>query len=109
LLVLGCGAGGSFTPAEGAPQRAARSPQSVEVVANAGPEHVELGQIKAASGVHPPTGDGKDEVLAQLKEIAGEHGCEAIVVNEPEEDLYATSNGTPLYKTHQRARCFAKR
>lgn len=114
LALAGCGAGGSFTPAAGAPHRPARAAGSVRVQLGAEPGQIELGRIKAASGVHPPTSSGIEEgragVRDQLLTIAAEHGCEAIVLLDvPVEDLYATSNGTPLYKTHQEARCLAKR
>jgi hypothetical protein len=112
--LVGCGAGGSFIPAAGAPERPARSPDSVKVQVDADDDQIELGRIKAASGVHPPTTSGieggQHGVREQLKKIAAEHGCEAIVLlDSPVEDLYATSNGTPLYKTYQNASCFAKR
>ena len=38
--------------------------------------------------------------------MAGEHGCEVVVAGGPHDSLYATSNGTPLYKTHVDGRCY---
>jgi hypothetical protein len=57
------------------------------------------------SGTHTPLDDGKVEVLTQLLAAAGEQGCDAIVLGVAEEKIFATSNGTPLYKTHQSASC----
>src|SRR6187431_1801291 len=107
-----CGASAAFEPTAAPPHAtSARSPESVALL-NAPPPAdvaVEIGRLEAASGTHAPTGDGKPEALAQLRKVAGENGCDAIVISEPEEDLFATSNGTPLYKTHQHAICFVNR
>ncbi len=59
--------------------------------------------MDASSRPHTPLGDGNEEALDQLRKIAGENGCDFIVASAPKEKLFATSNGTPLYKTHQAA------
>jgi hypothetical protein len=85
-----------------------RTPESVEIVLvpTAAKNPVEVGVIKATSSAHPPTGDGREDVLGRLRKSAGDHGCDAIVLSTTEESLFATSNGTPLYRAHQSARCF---
>ena len=73
----------------------------------AGRSPVEIGRLEARSSAHPPTGDGLQDVLGRLRQAAGEHGCDVIVPSATTESLFATSNGTPLYRTHQTAQCFA--
>ena len=110
--VSGCGPSSSFHSTAQSPHPVvARAPESVAVLTALPPgsNAVEVGQMDAASGTHAPTSDGKAEALAQLQKVAGENGCDAIVLSEPVEDLFATSNGTPLYKTHQHAVCFVNR
>lgn len=112
LAVLGCGPSSSFHSTAQPPRAVvARAPESVAVLTALPPgsNAIEIGQMDAASSTHAPTGDGKAEALAQLQQLAGKNGCDIIVVSEPVEDLYATSNGTPLYKTHQHATCFMNR
>ena len=107
-----CGAGASFEPTAAPPHpTSARNPDSVALL-DAPPTAavaVEIGRMQADSGTHAPTSDGKAEALAQLRMLAGQNGCDAIMISEPTEELFATSNGTPLYKTHQRAICFVNR
>ena len=112
LGVSGCGPSSSFHSTAQPPHPVgARAPESVAVLVALPPASnaVEIGQMDAASSTHAPTGDGKAQALAQLQTLAGENGCDAIVVSEPVEDLFATSNGTPLYKTHQHAVCLVNR
>lgn len=112
VVVTACGASASFEPTAAPPRTvSSRAPESVAVF-NAPPPNppsVEIGRLHAASGTHAPSGDGSAEVLAQLRLVAGENGCDFIVVGAPSEELFATSNGTPLYKTHQAATCFVTR
>jgi hypothetical protein len=67
---------------------------------------VEVGTVEAKSGAHAPTSTDKEEALGELRELAAKHGCEVVLVGDPHEELYATSNGTPLYKTKVEGRCY---
>ena len=86
----------------------ARAPEEVAVVDApvAARNPVEIGRIDGSSSAHPPTGDGHEDVLARLREVAGKRGCDAIALSPIEQKLYATSAGTPLYRAHQSAHCF---
>jgi hypothetical protein len=107
-FAVACGGGVDFAPAAPPPRALTpKAPEAVEVVdaSPAGRNAIEIGTFKATSSAHPPTGDGHEDVLARLRRAAGERGCDAIVLSAIEQKLYATSNGTPLYRAHQSARC----
>lgn len=109
LSFSACGGGAEFVSV--APPPRALTPKRPEAVEVAGApasarNPVEIGRVDASSSAHPPTGNGLEDVLERLRKMAGEHGCDLIVLSAPTESLFATSNGTPLYRTHQSARCF---
>lgn len=107
-----CGASASAT-STGAPPHplVPRAPDAVVVLTAppTGNAAIEIGRIDASSGAHGPLSNGKREVLDALRKTAGENGCDSILVSNTEESLFATSNGTPMYKTHQHAVCFVNR
>jgi hypothetical protein len=103
-----CGASTSF-------ERIASSPhvshitgaEAVEVLGAAPSRpHVQIGVLKVKTSTHPPTSNGADAALTMLRQLAAENGCDAIFPGSTDEKLYATSNGTPLYRTWQSAACF---
>jgi hypothetical protein len=109
LSFSACGGGGAFVPTASSPHALApKRPEAVGIAGAPAPTRnpVEIGRIEASSSAHPPTGDGVEGVLERLRKIAGEHGCDVIVPSATTESLFATSNGTPLYRTHQTAQCF---
>lgn len=113
LAVQGCGSGANArflrTAADPGPLRV-RAPEQVAVwrgKPTTGRPVIQLGIIEGESKVAPPlTGDHSWDALVEIKQEAGLHGCDAIVPFAPEKRLYATSNGTPLYKVYQSAACF---
>jgi len=112
LWVSGCGASATFIPTRIPPHPvAAHPPETVRILAAIPPQAaaVTIGRIEASSSVHSPIGDGKEEVFEELRRAAGENGCDSILLEAPEDSLFATSNGTPMYKTHQQAWCFVNR
>lgn len=112
LLLSACGGGADFHPSAPPPHTLTpKSPDAVEVIVGPAPDRpaVAIGTLEGTSSAHPPTGDGHEDVLAHLREAAGEQGCDAIVLSPIEQKLYATSNGTPLYRAHQNATCLVYR
>jgi hypothetical protein len=109
-FTVGCGAGSSFRATRPPPHPlAARAPESIVVlraIERPAPSLVEVGVVEASSSTHAPTSSGREDASAELRRAAAEHGCETIVVGDPHDALAATSNGTPLYRTHLDARCY---
>ena len=70
---------------------------------------VEVGRLEASTGARGPGSEAAQELLAQLRKVAGENGCDSILPGPPEESLAATSSGTPMYETTQTAVCFVNR
>jgi hypothetical protein len=85
-----CGASTSF-------ERIASSPHVSHIT---GAEAVEV------LGAAPSRPHVQIGVLKMLRQLAAENGCDAIFPGSTDEKLYATSNGTPLYRTWQSAACF---
>ncbi len=109
LVVAGCGGGSGFTSLAPPPHALSpKAPSAVEIADKPPTERnpVEIGRVEASSGVHAPTGDGHADALDQLRKEAGAHGCDVIVLGPSKESLAATSGGTPLYRTHETARCY---
>jgi hypothetical protein len=112
LVATGCGGGSGFTSIAPPPHALSpKAPSAVEV-ADTPPtarNPVEIGRVEASSSTHASTGNGHADALDQLRKEAGAHGCDVIVVGPSKESLAATSAGTPLYRTHETARCFVYR
>ncbi len=96
--IWACGGGVDFHPLATPPRPlVAKRPEAVEIGSPARARRpVKIGLIEAESSVHA-LGDGNAEVRGQLRSVAGAHGCDVIELSRTVEDLYATSNGTPLY------------
>ena len=88
-----------------------RAPEGVVVLAAPPPNTtaVEVGRLEASTGARGPGSEAAQELLAQLRKVAGENGCDSILPGPPEESLAATSSGTPMYETTQTAVCFVNR
>ncbi len=111
VCVSACG-GTSFKPTGTPPHPLTpRVPEAVVVLAGPPPQAaaVEIGRIEALTGARGPGGEAEQELLAQLRKVAGENGCESILVGPAEESLAATSAGTPMHRTRQSAICFVNR
>jgi len=87
LVVLACGCtitSGSYTQLNPSPRALyVRAPQQVELFASSAPQraHVDVGLITIEEG---DVGKGRpDELLAMLREMAGQYGCDAVVVAPP--------------------------
>jgi hypothetical protein len=109
-LALGCGGGTSFvatgTPPHPLTPRALQSVAVLRPPSRAPSPLVEVGRIEVSSGAHAPTSSGSEDALERLRAEAAGHGCEVVVAGDPHDVLFATSNGTPLYKTHVDGRCY---
>lgn len=110
LVLLGCRAHAEFEPLSPPPR--ALSPVSAETVqvvrAPATPPGVNIGRISVSTRPHVHDEPREEDTLALIRNIGGEHGCELLVVAPARTELYATSNGTPLYETYQAALCYVK-
>lgn len=109
--LFGCSASAQFTRTAANPYPTVqRAPDNVAILdSGATPTRpvIEIGTLDGQSDAHAMKAgeEGIREVLLELRRVAGQQGCSAIVLGSPEEHLFATSNGTPLYKVHQQARC----
>lgn len=110
LIVMGCRAHAEFEPLATPPRALSSiSPESVQIVrAPANPPGVNIGRISVSTKPHVYDEPREEDTVALLRGSGGEHGCELLVVAPPRTKLYATSNGTPLYKTYQQALCYVK-
>jgi hypothetical protein len=111
LLTIGCAAEARFVRTAPDPKPAIiRAPEQVVVwpaATAAGRPVAQIGIIEGESGAAPPlTGDHSQEPMIEIRKEAGLRGCDAVVPSPAEKRIYATSNGTPLYRFHQRAACF---
>jgi hypothetical protein len=111
LMTIGCAGEARFVRTAPDPKPATvRAPEQVVVwpaaTAASGPV-VQIGIIEGESGAAPPlTGDHSQEPMIEIRKEAGLRGCDAVVPSPAEQRIYATSNGTPLYKFYQRVACF---
>lgn len=109
--LLGCSASAQFTRTAPSPYATVpRSPDDVVVIEKGDTplqSAVDIGIVKGDSDAHPlGAGEaGRREVLRELRKVAGQQGCSTILVEPPRERLFATSNGTPLFKVYQTAHC----
>lgn len=109
--LLGCFASVQFTRTAPSPYALVPRPADDVLVIQPGEaafqSAVDIGILKGDSDVHPlGAGEaGRREVLFELRKAAGQQGCSAILVETPAEHLFATSNGTPLFKVYQTAHC----
>jgi hypothetical protein len=111
VLLVACAACGSSSEFQltATPPHALqpKNPADVKVVqAPARADGMPIGHLTVESGTHVSDEPQTEEVLQLAVQSAAEHGCDAIEVEPAESHLFATSNGTPLHKTTQRARCF---
>jgi hypothetical protein len=108
--VGGCRAHSSFEPTATPPHALqAKDVEDVRVVrAPAHADGVEVGHIEVSSKPHVHSDPREEVTLELVRASAAEHGCDSVEVEPADSHLYATSNGTPLYKSTQRARCFVK-
>jgi hypothetical protein len=108
LVLAGCSAHTSFEPTAKPPHElAAKNIDDVRVVrAPAHAQGVEIGHIEVSTKPHVFERPREEVTLDLVRAAAAEHGCDSIEVEAADSHLYATSNGTPLYKSTQRGRCF---
>jgi hypothetical protein len=91
LLTCACSTtGGTFTQINPPPRALyVRSPQQVEVFSSSPPErpHVDYGVISIEQGeIGPGT---PDELLAMLRQMAAQYGCDAVVLAPPSSKSYS--------------------
>ena len=111
LISIGCAGEARFVRTAPDPTPVTiRAPEQVVVWparTAAGRPVVQIGIIEGESSVAPPlTGDHSQEPMIEIRKEAGLRGCAAVVPSPVEKRIYATSNGTPLYKFYQTAACF---
>ena len=115
VLLLGfiSACGGSSFKATGTPPHPVSPRASGTVLVLTGPpplsQAVEIGRIEASTGVRGPGSEVALELLDRIRTVAGENGCDSILVGPAEESLAATSGGTPMHRTRQSAICFVNR
>lgn len=108
--LIGCSAHTNFE-ATATPPHPLRAKDVADVQVVRAPTHaegVEVGRIEVSSKPHAHSDPREEITLELVRASAAEHGCDSVEVEPADSHLYATSNGTPLYKSTQRARCFVK-
>jgi hypothetical protein len=110
LFAPGCGGGARFVRTAPDPiPVVVRAPEQIAVWpsdAVASRPVVAVGTIEGESSAEPPlTGDHSLDALFEIKKEAGIRGCDAVVPHPVDKRIWATSNGTPLYRFHQSAVC----
>src|SRR4051812_37768776 len=108
LAVGGCSAHTSFEQTAKPPHElATKNIDDVQIVrAPAHARGVEIGRVEVSTKPHVFERPREEITLELVRAAAAEHGCDSVEVEAADSHLYATSNGTPLYKSTQRARCY---